>query len=294
MVQTAATMTSKFSTILKPHEAQDYFATIKKNSVVQQLARKVPLATTGEQIMQWTGGAEANWVAEGGRKPSTEIGYQLKSFKPQKIAAISVVSAEVVRANPKGYLEELKASIAEAFAKAFDNAVLHGLNTPFDQSLSDTTKAVELGSGTSVYADSVEVLKLLVDAKKKLTGYVFAPTVEPTFLNAVDANGRPLFTEATYGETVPAVRNGRLLGRDTQIAEQVANGTTVGFAGDFNQIVWGEASGIKFDASDQTAVTLDGQLVSLWEHNLMAIRAEAEYGILINDTESFVKITEAA
>jgi hypothetical protein len=31
--------------------------------------------------------------------------------------------------------------------------------------------------------------------------------------------------------------------------------------------------------------------VSLFEHNLVAILAEAEYGVLVNDVEAFVKYT---
>ena len=59
-------------------------------------------------------------------------------------------------------------------------------------------------------------------------------------------------------------------------------------------MIWGAVGGISFDVSTQTSVTLDGVLTSLWEHNLVAIRAEAEFGLLVNDTESFVKFTEGA
>jgi hypothetical protein len=33
--------------------------------------------------------------------------------------------------------------------------------------------------------------------------------------------------------------------------------------------------------------------VSLFEHNLVAILAESEYGVLVNDVEAFVKYTQA-
>ena len=37
--------------------------------------------------------------------------------------------------------------------------------------------------------------------------------------------------------------------------------------------------------------TPDGNLVSLFENNLIAILAEAEYGFLVNDVDAFVKLT---
>jgi hypothetical protein len=46
--------------------------------------------------------------------------------------------------------------------------------------------------------------------------------------------------------------------------------------------------------STEAAVTINGALVSLFENNLVAILAEAEYGFLVNDPSSFVKFTNAA
>jgi hypothetical protein len=33
-------------------------------------------------------------------------------------------------------------------------------------------------------------------------------------------------------------------------------------------------------------------LVSLWQNNLVAVRVEAEFGVLVNDPESFVKLVK--
>ncbi len=41
-------------------------------------------------------------------------------------------------------------------------------------------------------------------------------------------------------------------------------------------------------------MTINGSLVSLWEHNLLAVRAEAEYGWLVNDVDAFVTYINAA
>jgi hypothetical protein len=59
----------------------------------------------------------------------------LKTMDPKKLAAIAVVSAEVVRANPGGYMDVLRPQIAEAFAVAFDAAALHGTSSPFSTNL---------------------------------------------------------------------------------------------------------------------------------------------------------------
>lgn len=298
MAQTAATNTSEFTGFLKPEQAANYFQQATYNSSVMQLARKVPLGINGQEITISTGKPTASWVAEAGQKPATEAKLGLKSFKPHKIAAISVVSAEVVRANPGNYMEILRDEIAVAFAEAFDAAVLHGTATPFGAYLDQTTKSVELGTSLQgaggIYGDVVAGLKLLADDKRKLNGFAFDSTVEPTFLSSVDANGRPLFIDTPLDNTTSVVTPGRLIGRSAFLGDGIANeaANIVGYGGDWSKLVWGSVGGIKYDVSTETAVTIGGTLTSLWEHNLVAIRAEAEFGVLIDDVENFVKYTE--
>src|SRR5690625_1826209 len=118
MAQKTPTMTSDFAGFIKPDEAQAYFEEARRRSVAMQLARQVPLSYRGTEIPVTTSKPTASWVNEGGQKPTTSGGKALKTITPKKIAAISVVSAEVVRANPGGYINDLRADIAEAFAIA--------------------------------------------------------------------------------------------------------------------------------------------------------------------------------
>lgn len=299
MAINAATMTGDFAGYLKPDQAAPYFAQARQNSIVQALAREVPLGANGVEVPIVTSKATAGWVAEGGQKPASNGALGLKTLTPKKIAAIAVVSAEVVRANPGNYIQLFKDDVAEAMALAFDAAVLHGTNSPFGagQNLDATTKAVELTSNSAthtMYDDVVAALSLLVAGKKKLTGFAFDSIEEPRFLGGKDASGRPLFLDAPYADT--ALTSGRIIGRKSIMADGIAtaDGTSVvGYAGDWSQIVWGRVGGITYDVSTEATVTINGVLTSLWEHNLVAIRAETEFGALINDTGSFVKFTNA-
>ena len=288
MAQTEPTTTSAFAGFIKPAQAQNYFEKARYASSVMQLARQVPLGASGQEIIVPTGKATAGWVTEGQKKPTTETSIGVKGFTPHKIAAISVVSAEVVRANPGNYMTLLQDEIAQSFAEAFDAAALHG-DGPFAASVSDTTKSVSLAP--SAYDGVVGALDALAKDGKKLNGFAFDRAVEATFLGEKDGVDRPLFVDTPLENTASAVTPGRIIGRSSFLGDGVAKDDVVGFAGDWSQLVWGTVGGIKFDVSTQATVTLDGSLVSLFENNLVAIRAEAEYGLLINDVESFVSIT---
>ena len=305
MAITAPTKTSDFAGFLKPEMAEDYFTQAARQSVVQSLTRRVPLGINGQEIPYVATKPTAAWVAEGGQKPATKGSLGLKTITPKKIAAIAVVSAEVVRANPGNYMSLFRDQIAEAFAIAFDLAALHGTATPFGAGnfIDATTKTVELGTTTQakggVYGDLNAALKLLVDDKKKLTGWALDDVTEPTLNGAVDLNGRPLFVESPYEGS--ALQAGRLLRRPALYAQEIGTavvagtpntGGIVGYGGDWSQAIWGAVGGISYDVSTQATVTVNGALTSLWENNLVAIRAEAEYGWLVTDTASFVKITD--
>lgn len=295
--------TTDFSGFLEPKMAAPIFEEMTKKSLVQPLAQKVEMGPTGVSIPFWEGDVQAAWVDEGGKKPLTKGGFSKFTIQPKKIAAIFTMSAEVVRANPFGYSNIMREKIAGAFAEAFDNAVLHGTETPFGAYVDQTTKTVALGD--NAFAATNNALSLLVKDGKKFTGGLLDNIAEPIINNSVDANGRPLFIEPTYTDTNSLTRTGRILARPVTISEGVVpyvegkpTEGTLGYYGDFSKIFWGQVGGISYDVSDQATLDLseaqDGSgMTSLWQHNLVAVRCEAEFAALVRDPESFVKITES-
>lgn len=295
LAQTSDTM---FQGYLDPEQAQDYFAEAEKFSIVQQVARKIPMGATGVKIPHWTGDVTAEWLGEGEMKPITKGNLTKQVVKPAKIATIFTASAEVVRANPANYLGTMRTKVGTAIALAFDAAVLHGTNTPFGAYIDQTTKKSSIanaGAHNAYKGIAVNGLNKLVTAGKKWTGTLLDDISEPILNGALDASDRPLFVESTYDSQVTPFRSGRIVGRQTVLSDHVANGTTVGYMGDWNQIVWGQVGGLSFDVSDQATLNFgteaEPNFVSLWQHNLVAVRVEAEYGVLVNDPNAFVKLT---
>lgn len=298
------TLTSDFSGAITPEQAQPYFDQMAKISVVQRLARRVPLGASGERIPFWNGTVQASWVAEGGMKPIVEGAVSSQTMSPHKIAAIFTVSSEVVRANPDDYLSLMRTKVAEAFALAFDAAVLHGTNTPFGAYLGQTTNSVSIvdpgGAGQAtnndVYSALNGGLSLLAAGGKKWNGTLFDDKAESIINSNVDGNKRPIFLDMTppVDQAVP-MREGRILGRPTFISDHVYSGSTIGFMGDFNQVIWGQIGGISYDVTDQATLNFGTEaspnMISLWQYNLVAVRVEAEFGALVHDTASFVKLT---
>lgn len=300
MAITAAKKLADFSGFIKPELAGPIFDEAAKGSAAMSLIRKVPLGASGQAFPIVTSKPTANWTAEGAQKHTTEAGLGLVKMDPKKLTAIAVASQEVIRANPGGYSETLAGLLADAFARAFDLAVFHNKGgdgngtSPFETTLAATTKSVTLGAaaGANTYDDLVKAMSLNLQGtpKKQVTGFAFDTGFEIDLLSAKDTAGRPLFAEAAYTGAVPALRSGSVLGRTTYMHENVGLDKTVGFAGDWTKAAWGTVGGITMDISTEATVTIGGQLVSLYENNLVAVRAEAEYGFALADKEAFVKI----
>jgi len=300
MAVTAATTLGGFSGFLNRDQSAPIFNKAAQTSVVQRLARQIPLGINGQSIPVVTGTLTAGWVAEGAQKPSSAGTMSLKTMDPKKLAVIAVVSAEVVRANPGDYMNFIRDDVARAFAVAFDAAALHGTSTPFSTYVDQTSNSVEFTGTTpaftAVWSDLNSALSTLVNAGKDATGWALDSRFEPVLNGTVDSSGRPLFIESPLTETAGPIRAGRLMGRDAFVGPGVysATGKIYGYLGDWSQAAWGTVGGISYDVSTETAVTINGALVSLWENNLVAVRAEAEYGFLVNDTAAFVKLQNNA
>lgn len=314
MAISSATKLSDFSGFLSPEQSAPIFDMAARISVVQRLARQVPLSYRGVAVPVTTSKMSASWVDEAAQKQASAGAMTLKTISPKKIAAIAVVSAEVIRANPGGYVDSIRPQMAEAFATAFDRAALRDEGPdgtpgggPFSTYIAQTTKSVVFGTGDTIYADLVSALKNLADDQKRLRGWALDDRVEPLLLDAVDGIGRPLFVAGVLDETTAAMfaanqaqpaRPGRLLGRPCYFAEGVGADTPLapateydlGYAGDWTQCAWGVVGGITYKVSTEATVTINGQLVSLFENNLVAILGEAEYGFLCNDPEALMKL----
>ena len=313
MAISAATLNSDFSGFLNPNQAGPIFERAARTSAVMQLVRRVPLGINGEEIPVVTGRLSAGWVGEAGQKPATAGSMTLKTITPKKLATIAVVSAEVVRANPGGYMDLLRPQMAEAFAVAFDYAALHDLGPagtgtgPFDTYIDQTTKTNELGANSAenggLYKDFVDAMAEIIgdtDAagrRFRFTGWALDDLMETRILGQVDTTGRPLYVDLPYdAESEGLSRPGRLLGRASWMGEGVSNpaGTILGYGGDWSQAAWGAVGGISYRVSTEATVTINGTLTSLWEHNLVAILAEAEYGFLVNDVDAFIQLRNDA
>ncbi|MGH3585436.1 MAG: phage major capsid protein, partial [Pseudonocardia sp.] len=125
-----------------------------EQSAVMALARPAPLAldaTTSVPIPMDI--PVADWVGQAAKKPLSTGGVDVKQMQAKKLAVLIPVAMEVAKTNAGGLYDQLQQDLPTAFARAFDHAAIHGKTMkgaagPFPEYLTQTTKAVELGTAT--------------------------------------------------------------------------------------------------------------------------------------------------
>lgn len=267
--------------------SQDIWAQTLDNSVVQRLARKIELPSGGLQIETVLTEPEAGWVGETDEKPVNNHTFGSKIIAPYKVALIELFSDEFRR--DKGALyEQLVQRLPGALGRKFDRTVFGHDAAPGDNF--DTLAAAPEVALTGSHEGYVNALTSVAEAGGDLSHWVLSPTAEIGALNDVDAAGKPLFLPDVQADGTI----GSIYARPAVKSRAVAEGTTVGIAGDWSQAVWGSVEGIKIKFSDQATITKGSDHINLWQRNMFAVLVEAELGFRVADVNRFAKLTKDA
>lgn len=286
---------------LTPAETAPILSTARNYSAVMNLGRQIPVSIAGARIPVINGQATATIVGENAVKPKYDPAVAYQSVARSKFALIAVASTEVARENPEGIIEIVQDQIASAFARALDRLALYG-GVAGQGYVNQTTSAVELGTAAAsaggTYRDLVGALALQAHKTpaRRTSGYVFDQKAEPTLLASVDTVGRPLWVDAQTGDNAAFVGSpGRVLGRPAYQVPDLAEGTDIGWAGDWDKVVWGVHVAPHFRiVLDASYTNGSGVLVSTTELNQVLVIGEFEAAAACIDPQSFVRLTDAA
>ena len=258
----------------------------QESSAIMTLARKINLTGKGASIPVIVSDPVASWVAETDVKPVSNPELSTKIMTPYKLAVIVPFSDEFAR-DADALYEEIVRRVPLALAQKFDKTVFTGSGAPvanFDTFASVTAQSLSSGA----YDALVGAVTDIADAGYNLNGWVMSPQGKGELLLAKDKDDRPLFLNNVSEDAFPTI-----LGEKVVISRAAYNQGTpdlVGVAGDWTQALYGTVEGVKIDYSKEASLTIDNEVVNLWERNMFALRAEIEVGFRA-DTSAFNKLT---
>lgn len=279
---------------------------VLKGSVVQQLAGSVPVSINGTAIPIPVGQPTAGIVAEGGLKPVATLASKVKTVTPVKAAVMILFSEETAKADPLGEYSRIQKALGEAIARAIDTAIIHGIDATTGtaitgkESLVSTTKNTVIDPAQTAPGYLTKQLSAAYDsvvlddddeAEYGFDHFLFAPKFRSSLVNALDAQGRPLY------QSSPDItaKFGTVMGVPTTYSRAVSGyekaktgaAKLLGVGGDFKDALrLGFVETITYRKATERAGGVD-----LFDRNMGAILAEAQFGWVLRDPKAFTKIT---
>lgn len=287
---TKTTMATNF----KPELVKDLFNKVKGHSTIAKLAKQMPVAFSGNDIMTFNLDGEVAIVGEGQNKPAGEATIKPITVTPIKVVYQHRVSDEFLRATEEKALQMLSAfndGFSKKIARGIDIMSMHGVN-PADLQKSDKigTNHLDAGDNCVTYVEGqpeaalTDAIALIGDYD--VTGYALSKGFAADLGNYKE-NGVSQYPEFKMG-----ANPGKLVGTACDVNSTVTKGNdkAMAYVGDFeNAFRWGYADKIPMEVIQYGDP--DGQ-GDLKRTNEVVLRAEAWIGWGIMDPDAFARIEQ--
>jgi HK97 family phage prohead protease/HK97 family phage major capsid protein len=232
----------------------------------------------------------ANWVGQGLPKPLTKAGYTAATLGPCKVAAITVDTEELLRfANQPGLSAEtaMRDGLTRAVVAKIDtslvNPALAAVSNVNPASLTyGVTPIISSGNtADNLRADILSIFDSMIAANLDPRSFVLmtTPTVALSISLMVNSLGTPEFPNMTINggtvQGIPVLVSNylALAGYGNMLVGVVASEINLADDGQVTVDLSREASLEFTDAPTQSGTT-GVSLISLWQNNLVAFRAE--------------------
>jgi HK97 family phage major capsid protein len=273
----------------------EIFSKVNGHSTLAKLAKRTPVAFSGNDIFTFNLDDEVEIVGEGGDKGSGGATVAPVSVRPIKVVYQHRMSDEFLKVSEEKQLAMLgafKDGFSVKIGTGLDIMGFHGVN-PRTLTKSDTIGDNHLDTVQSVNYTEDKPEDALEDAVEKvgdndITGYALSRGMG-TALGKLKVNGVPQYPEFALGG------NPGTLGRtqaDVNSTVTKGNENAMGYVGDFAKaFVWGYAEDMTFEIIKYGDP--DGQ-GDLKRKNQIVLRAEAYVGWGILNKEAFARIVKTA
>ena len=277
--------------------ASEFAELLRPQTIVGRLPglRRVPFNI---KIPRQLAGSAAQWVGEGAPKPVSELSFDQVTLGKAKLAGIVVLSEELVRfSNPSAediVRQDLAATIVQTMDRDFIDPGKAAVADVSPASILNGVSAVT-ASGTdadAVRTDVAELFRRFLAANMSISGAVWIMTEVQALRLAMMLNplGQPEFA----GLSINGNSGGTFFGLPVVLSENIpanpGSGSPVVGAGTrialvkTSEILLADDGQVMLDASNQASLQMDSAptnppvaatvMVSLWQMNLVGIRAE--------------------
>lgn len=276
------TDTDYASPLVQYRDLQDEFIEfVRPQTIIGQIPgfRRVPFNIS---VPRQTSGGSASWVGEGAPKPVTQFAFDNVTLGHTKLASIAVITQELARFSSPSAEMVIRDSLAGALIQQMDSDFINPANSGTSNvkpaSITNGVSAVPSSGNTeaNVREDIINVFAPFIAAN-------LTPRNGVWIMSATNALSLSLMVNALGQLAFPGItmEGGTFWGMPVIVSEAVGNIVVLANAHD---ILLADDGEVTIDSSSEASVQMDSAptnppvaatvLISLWQMNLLGIRAE--------------------
>lgn len=281
---------SNAEVLIPEQHSRQIIQDVATTSVALRLGNRMPNMTSKQlKIPVMTGSVTAGFInGDTGLKPTSNMTWDKVYVTAEELAVIVPIPEAVLDDADYDIFGEARPRIVEAFGKAIDGAVFHGINKPDSWPDGLVPAAIAASKTKAATTDLYQdingeggVISLVEESGIAVNSYVGALQLRAKLRGAVDANKQPIFRMA-YSNGATTRPGYELNGTAIEFPE---NGTFDGtkallLAGNFNYMRYAIRQDITYKILDQASITDEsGKVVlNLAQQDCVALRAVMRLG----------------
>jgi HK97 family phage major capsid protein len=230
----------------------------------------------------------ASWVGEGEKIETTLPKFEYPQLKACKLAIIVPVTKEKINDTIINVMGEVKQAMADAFATAIDEAMIFGVNSPFDTNLITEigTQKITATATSTLDSDLSEAMGLVEDNKYNCSNILMGTSQKKTLRALANDNKYKgaITLQSAYDTPIEFVRNWD----DTK---------SLAITGDFTKAVVGTRENMDYEilkeATIESGTGENKETINLAQRDMIAIKATIRLGFLVADPKAFSMVVSA-
>lgn len=261
--------------------ASEFIEFLRPQTIVGRISglRRVPFNV---RVPRQTSGGSASWVGETAPKPVTSTSLDTVSLKYKKLATIAVISEELARFSSPSAETIIRDTLAGAIIQQMDSDFVN----PANAGTTDVKPASITNGVTAVASSGTDEAAVRADIQGVFAPFIAAnltPATGAWIMSATTALSLSLMMNPLGQRAFPGVEmtGGTFNGMPVIVSEAVGNIVILANASD---ILIADDGQVTIDTSREASLQMDSApanpadattvYVSLWQRNLLGIRAE--------------------
>lgn len=257
----------------------EFIELLRPETVFDQLTGRMTRIPFAVRVPLQSAGATANWVGEGLSKPVSALAFDAVTFPWAKIAVIVVITQELARFSSPSAELRVRDDLRDAVAQFIDSQFLVSTVAPSvglrpGSITNGVTPIASTGDDVGTVTTDLQAAILAMAAANipmRSVVWLMHPTAVSFLRYLRTAQDVFAFNEEMNG--------GTLMGFPFIVSNNVPAGELI--LVDLAEIFFADDGDVAIDASDQASLQMDSApatpptpLVSLWQQNMLGIKAE--------------------